>query len=332
MEIFLIGVSALEYWLNGTDKYYYLSYDKITPKPNFIFKKIEKIAKNLAKEYGLSLPIQCMAAQHSCRRNNTAFRISPFINHLPESSFVRLNDRADNLNVFVACPELAFIQAARYFSLPVTVLLGCMLCAMYVCEKSYPLGQVDRIPITNKKKILQYLKKAEGIHGIKRARRAVTYISDNCNSPMEVSLATIAALPISEGGYAMKPFQMNETIQLKKKGALLLGREECRCDMAWVDERLVVEYESNLIHIDKNQHIYDNRRLTSITSSGYCVVKITSKNVASLSNLDDIFFLIRKILGQRPLTTKFKNTEELRREVYKEVFFNDVLELLKMQK
>lgn len=53
MDIFLIGVSALEYWLNGTDKYYYLSYDKFTPGPDFEFKMTEKIAKNLAKEYGL---------------------------------------------------------------------------------------------------------------------------------------------------------------------------------------------------------------------------------------------------------------------------------------
>ncbi len=332
MDIFLMGVSALEYWLNGTDKYYYLSYDKYTPRPDFDFIMTDQIARNLAKEYGLSLPIQCMAAQESFRHRTSVYNTARYSEYLPEDCFIRLNDRADNLQVYVACPELAFLQAARYFSLPVTVCLGCMLCAMYVRDDTCSLKQTGRIPVTSQKKIQQFLKKANGLHGVKKARKAIKYVSDNCNSPMEVSLATIAALPIAAGGYAMAPFIMNETLHLKKKGALLMGREECRCDMVWNERHIVAEYESNMTHIEKEQHIYDNRRLTAITYSGYRVVKITSKNVASLSNLDDIFFLIRKMLGKRTFTREFDNCLELRRTVFEEVFFNDMLEVLRIKK
>ncbi len=243
-----------------------------------------------------------------------------------------MNDRADNLEVYVACPELAFLQAAGKFSLSVAVSIGCMLCASYVRDDTQSFHQTDRFPITCKKKIQQYLEKADGVYGIKKARKVVQYISDNCNSPMEVSLATIAALPIFVGGYAMNPFVMNEPLSLKKKGAMLLGTENCRCDMLWEREKIVAEYESDMTHLEKTQHIYDNRRLTAITYSGYRVVKITSNNVSSMSNLDDIFFLLRKMLGKRPLTAKFKTSVELRREVYKEVFFIDILQFLKSQK
>lgn len=317
MVFVFTGKSALEYWLNGTDKYDNLSLAHQGITNRFEYKIDDKSALNFAKEYGLSLPISLLAPENRERNAGENYRLYVFSKHFPYRSFVKLNDRGNAAEkVFVVCPELAFIYAAEKLPLCLAVQVGCMLCAEYVRDDNEIYKQRNRNPITSVNKIKRYVEKAKNVRGIRKARIAIQYVSDNCNSPMEVNLATIAKLPIHKGGYGLHDFEMNAMAILKPEGANLIERKVLHCDIVWNKEKVAAEYESDLTHLDKGQFTYDKKRTTALTISGYRVINITKNNIATFSGTDDLFFLIRKSLRKRPINKQFDTYQEMRRENY----------------
>ncbi len=324
----IIGISALEYWLNGTDKYFYLSPDLRSVPQKYEFHISNNKSENLSKEYRLSFPINFMAPKNRKAKKGEKYSTFYFINGLPYKSFVKLNDRGDSDDeVYVACPELCFLQAAHIFPFYLTVKIGCMLCAMYIRDDDAAIGQRNIQPLTTVNKIKKYLDKVDKVQGIQMARRAIKYVSDNCNSPMEVNIATMGKLPISKGGYALGNFEMNGVIKLKQEEEDFLGRKTCMCDILWKKEKVVVEYESNMVHLDKEQHAYDKRRSTAIVNSGYKIINVTAKDVGILSRTDEIFWIIRRTLGIRSLHNRFKNFDDIRFDVYREVFKKNIFNI-----
>ncbi len=326
----IVRLSALEYWLNGTDRYFYYQPGRKTLSTNFDLKINKQKAIELAKEYHFTLPVNLMVPENTRLNKTNEITRNRFIHGLPYKSFVKLNDRGDSDDeVYVACPELCFLQAAHILPLHLAVKIGNMLCAMYIRDDEEVMGQRNIQPLTSKKKIEQYLNKVEKVAGLKNARRALKYVSDKCNSPMEVNIAVIGKLPISAGGYALEDFKMNGEAKLKKEAKELLGRKVCMCDMLWEEEKVIVEYESNLTHLDKEQHEYDKRRSTAIINAGYKIINITARDVGVLSRTDEIFEIIRKSLGMRGLKDRFEKFDEQRFEVYRDVFKKDIFEILK---
>ena len=325
MKIPIIKFSALEYWLDGTNRYYYYSpkLHSIEKKFNFFIDEI--FARNLAKEYNLSLPLDIMVPVNHVRNRSSNYHFFSWINNLPSASFVKLKDRANHdEEVFIACPELCFIEAANLYSLPETIIIGCLLCAQFVRDDSESTKQRTRKPVTSTRKISRYIKKLENFHGIKKARLAIKYVKDSCNSPMEISLAVIASLPICKGGYALSNFVMNKEVHLVKNFASEMNRKVLHCDMVWPENRFAVEYESNLTHLSKEQHEYDKKRSNALKASGYNIIYIVKNDTSSLSSLDNTFFKIRKALGLRPLSKRFDLNIDIRLDTFRKVFKYDI--------
>lgn len=321
MKIPIIKESALEYWLDGTNRYYYLAPEMRTIEKDFDFKIDETFAKNLSKEYNLTLPLRLMVPETHKRNHTKEINFFTWIKNIPYGSFYKLKDRGnDDEEVFVSKPELVFFETAKLCSLSETVFIGNLLCANFVYDNTESVKQRDRKAVTTVKKIKTYLEKMENVKGIKKAKLAAKYIIDNCYSIREAELATMAMLPIRYGGYGMPSFEMNGKVLTYNEYRNSLGRKIIRCDLVWAKERVIVEYESNLTHLDKDQHYYDKKRSSALSGSGYKVISVTNDDVNSFSKIDDTFFMLRKLLHERRNQKEFDCYLDIRYEVYKSIF------------
>ena len=131
---------------------------------------------------------------------------------LPASSIIWLDEHAS-----IPCPPLLFIQMAELVPLPALVLLGHELCGHFTRHAGNPaFGPViDGIrPATSVEEIRDYLASVSGVAGMRKVRRAVSYVADHALSAPEAVLATMYSLPETECGYGMGPVTLNQRIEL----------------------------------------------------------------------------------------------------------------------
>lgn len=318
MIIPIINNSALEYWLDGTEKNEFATKANVDLSPRFPFAISKQLSLSLIKEYHLSAPINLMVPKEKKRRANIAYHLFPYPSSLPLKSFVELTDHLGE-TIMVSSPEYCFLYAASILPFYEVVRIGCMLCARYVFDKAQSMQQRSRTPVTTTKKIHKYLQTAKGMHGIKTARKAIQYVVDNCNSPAEVSLAVLACLPFSRGGYALETPSMNELIRLSSAASGRMSNQKIHGDMVWTAHKIVVEYDSNLSHLQKEQHEYDKRRASAITLSGYQLITLTAGQLSSFSAVEETFLMLRRLLGMRRMSAQMKRFEDLRWEVVHEI-------------
>ena len=81
----------------------------------------------------------------------------------PRGSFVRLSE-----GVYVASPELCFVQMASTLTLPKLLLLGCEFCGSFTTHGG---GYAQRPPLSNTGRMKAYVSRADAIHGVKKARQ-----------------------------------------------------------------------------------------------------------------------------------------------------------------
>ena len=326
----IIYPSAAEFWLNPNLKYDYPDlYDRkwkyVSIPKHYKSMTNPKAARYIAEELQLSYPVhilsqemkkRCVKAQFVCRCRQLQF---------PPKSFIKISEEVidkENVNFFIATPELCFLEAAHQLSLIELIRFGFDLCSMYVPDENAEFGQSSRKPITTPKLLSEYLSKADGFYGVKKARRAVKYVLENSNSPMETKLAMIMELPFSMGGFGLPKPKLNHSIKLDAAGRKLLGYEAIKCDIAWPDRKRAIEYNSNMCHLTPQQITEDSNRQTALSRLGYKVISLTAGNVNFVSNIESIMASVRRLLGLRKETEKLKKYAEERRQLEKWLFYD----------
>lgn len=92
--------------------------------------------------------------------------------------------------------------------------------------------------------------------------------------------------------------------------------------MVWFEEKVIVEYDSNISHLEAGQAAYDKRRIAAFQQSGFKVINITYNDIQTLSDLDRFFALVRKELNQRKSSTQLKKYYDKRYELF-HILFKD---------
>ena len=329
MIIPIVGPSALEFWLSGVAR---IDADHLSA-PN---RKLISLPENyetsclhddlcsLAEKYGLSLPLHVMVNKPNSRRHGRYCRTYLRPKKLPGDSFIPLSD-----SVYISSPELCFLQVTQVFPLSKLIEIANDLCALYLLDKTALMGQIARIPLVQANDIKEYLCRVKDFPGVKLARQAISYALDCSGSPMESKLSAVAMPPLSQGGYALLRPKLNLDISLTDEAASFLGRDTCCCDLVWEDQKVVVEYDSNLTHLSQNQHAYDKRKATALSMSGYRGFYITAANLRSFQDIEITFRNLRKILGQRAYNDIFKKYESRRREAVRKIMYESWEEYLK---
>ncbi|MBO4835743.1 MAG: hypothetical protein J5483_06490 [Lachnospiraceae bacterium] len=329
MIIPIVGPSALEFWLSGVARFDAAHLSAPNRKLISLPDDYETSCQhdnlcNLAEKYGLSLPLHIMVNKPDNRRHTRYCHTYLRPKKLSEDSFVQLSD-----SVYISSPELCFLQVTQIFPLSKLVEIANDLCALYLLDKTAVMGQTSRDPLVQVNNIKEYLCRVKSLPGVKLARQAISYALDCSGSPMESKLSAVAMPPLSQGGYALLRPELNLDISLTDEAASFLGRDTCCCDLVWEDQKVVVEYDSNLTHLSQNQHAYDKRKATALSMSGYRGFYITASNLRSFQDIEITFRNLRKILGQRADNDVFKKYESRRREAVRKVMYESWEDYLK---
>ena len=134
---------------------------------------------------------------------------------LPASSIVWLDEFSS-----IASPELLFVQMASELDVPSLVLLGHELCGHFTMpdRRNANRKAVTQIPsVTSVGQIGAYLDGVPKAWGVKRARRALSYVSDHAVSLPEAVLSTMYGLPSDLDGYGLGEVTLNERVDVTEE-------------------------------------------------------------------------------------------------------------------
>lgn len=212
--------------------------------------------------------------------------------NLPAGSFLRLSE-----NLFVASPELCFLQAAPALPFPALVKLGYDLCSRYARSFDGSTSYDRPLPLTTAHVIEGFLD-AVGLRGTAPARKALRYVAECSRSPMETALACALCLPPRHGGYGLPLPCMNYRVDTDRadRGG---GAGYRLCDLFWPKARLAVEYDSDLEHTGPQRIAADAARRNALETEGVTVITATRQQVMRPLHLDRLAHQIARRLNVR---------------------------------
>lgn len=272
MSIFLGYSSALEVWRAADSASRYAPSKAL---PQFSHARASSDALSLLKDTcpEVAVPVHCVVGKPGQRIHSSNF-VSRVSGNLPAGSFCRIAK-----DVHVASPEALVLQMASILSLVELTLLVFELCGSYSVDKAEQAGFRKRPALTTVAKIARYLEKAEGLRGVKQARRAIAMACDNSASPMESKLVMLLCLPSSMGGYEAPLPVLNQRIDIDQRKLTSSGRSYFVADLLWRGKRLIVEYDSEEYHSNELRIADDVSRRNALDAMGYRVISLRKKHV-----------------------------------------------------
>ncbi|MCI8468222.1 MAG: hypothetical protein HFJ75_01755 [Eggerthellaceae bacterium] len=201
--------------------------------------------------------------------------------------------------VYVAAPELAFVEAASFLDLEHLILLGYELCGRYALHEDSPSGFCACDAATTTAQLNRYLGRVDGMRGTARARRAASYVLDNAESPRESAMAVLLTLPYRLGGCALRRPVLNQSLALSPHQRQRMGRAAFRCDALWPEASLALEYESDRFHSGEEAFVRDSKRRNDLRSLGIDVVTMTNDEIRSRQSTNRIADSLARKIGQR---------------------------------
>ena len=332
LTIPIVGPSAVRFWMDfsrrlNKNSYFYEECERVPLPENFNSGHASSYAGLIAHSLGLELPLHLMASENVNRNNTGHVRYSCMPKNLPENSFIRIKNSQLPVNlkdiemaIYVASPEYCFLSSACKLSFAGLVEFGNDLCSNYAYDSLADLEQIFRKPITTSQMIRDYVESACRNQGFRTASRAVRYVLDGSNSEAESKIAAACVLPFSEGGYNLPFPEFNKTIRFDPKTSRSTGLESCCCDLVWEKERVVIEYDSNLTHLEIVQHFRDKKKETALVGAGYKPIILTAETISNFNSIENAFELIRKSLGVRFRKKLMDDNRKTRIKVQTELF------------
>lgn len=186
----------------------------------------------------------------------------------PSNSFLKLNKE-----IYVASPELTFLQMSNRLEFLELVMLGLEYCGTYSINPLAAEGFIYNIsPLTTKAKLANFIKRFakrnHNFRGIRKVYDALDLIIDNVASPQEAKFIIKLCGPRHVGAYAVKGVLSNHEIRLSNGASKILGRNKIRPDLCCPKTKIALEYQSKMFHDNSEQFEKDNVRSVALTYDG----------------------------------------------------------------
>lgn len=313
----IIYPSAAQFWRGGFPTYYgYVFNNRVLADLPSEYKVSAEASLCALERLSLSIPLSLISNNVNRKHVGKYYTTTWQKNTLPSNSFFKI----PNFEIYIACPELTFLQAARYLEFIDLVHLGFDLCAQYYSDENASFGQRNRVPVTTPEQIIEYAKNSNHMHGSAKAIRAARYVLAFSNSPMETRLAIMLGLSTRMGGYGLNGIEMNAPIKLSKSGIELVGVREIRGDLVWRKKKFVVEYNSKTVHNNDSTYYNDADRATAFKDSGWQCIVVTPNNIKTFGAMENIARVIRKQLGLPAKKEVLSTYENEREEIFEKLF------------
>lgn len=308
MAIFIGHKTALAYWRTH-DRNWAQPISQAAPQENNS-PYYSQIDTGILWKFGIDeKPVSILV---SCKANmRKSQNLSPRIwsGKHPSRSFYKIAQ-----GLYVSTPEATFLQLGKESSLIQLITIGYELCGSYGLSAQSDSGFLRREPRSNPQLIERYLEKCDGIHGVKAAKRASSYIAKGSASPMESLLSMLLCLPPSLGGFGLPRPELNLPIETNEGGVVMR-----RCDLCWPDQRFALEYDSDTFHSDASKLHLDSSRRSTLERVGVHVVSVTKNQVFDRGQLFNLATITSKRLGKRLSPTPF-NFSQKQNEIYHAAF------------
>lgn len=308
MAIFIGHKTALAYWRTH-DRNWAQPISQAAPQENNS-PYYSQIDTDILWKFGIDeKPVSILV---SCKANmRKSQNLSPRIwsGKHPSRSFYKIAQ-----GLYVSTPEATFLQLGKESSLIQLITIGYELCGSYGLSAQSDSGFLRREPRSNPQLIERYLEKCDGIHGVKAAKRASSYIAKGSASPMESLLSMLLCLPPSLGGFGLPRPELNFPIETNEGGIVMR-----RCDLYWPDQRFALEYDSDTFHSDASKLHLDSSRRSTLEKAGVHVVSVTKNQVFDRGQLFNLATIVSKRLEKRLSPTPF-NFSQKQDEIYHAAF------------
>lgn len=308
MAIFIGHKTALAYWRTH-DRNWAQPISQAAPQENNspYYSQIDTgiLWKFSIDEKPVSILVSCKANMR--KSQNLSPRI--WSGKHPSRSFYKIAQ-----DLYISTPEATFLQLGKESSLIQLITIGYELCGSYGLSAQSDSGFLRREPRSNPQLIERYLEKCDGIHGVKAAKRASSYIAKGSASPMESLLSMLLCLPPSLGGFGLPRPELNFPIETNEGGIVMR-----RCDLYWPDQRFALEYDSDTFHSDTSKLHLDSSRRSTLEKAGVHVVSVTKNQVFDRGQLFNLATIVSKRLEKRLSPTPF-NFSQKQDEIYHAAF------------
>lgn len=308
MAIFIGHKTALAYWRTH-DRNWAQPISQAAPQENNspYYSQIDTgiLWKFSIDEKPVSILVSCKANMR--KSQNLSPRI--WSGKHPSRSFYKIAQ-----DLYISTPEATFLQLGKESSLIQLITIGYELCGSYGLSAQSDSGFLRREPRSNPQLIERYLEKCDGIHGVKAAKRASSYIAKGSASPMESLLSMLLCLPPSLGGFGLPRPELNFPIETNEGGIVMR-----QCDLYWPDQRFALEYDSDTFHSDASKLHLDSSRRSTLEKAGVHVVSVTKNQVFDRGQLFNLATIVSKRLEKRLSPTPF-NFSQKQDEIYHAAF------------
>lgn len=293
MAIFVNNRSALRFWSLAT-----VSLDEVTRESTITC--IRGATSSLAKvreddleafgggSYVVHLAVVDAGQRRKTRRIVTHLRSAPY----PQGAFRRYAR-----GVYVASPELCFLEAASFLSFFQLVKFGFLICGTYTLNPD--AEELNCRPsFTNKRKILSFIDRMGTTRSCRVAKRALELVAEGSASPRETETAILLAAPSRMGGYGFELPRLNYRIDFTEDQRRMFGRQFVVLDLYWPQFGVAIEYDGEDGHSAFEDVARDRRKSSEMAYLGITVVRVDKRQMANAYQVQVLARKCARLMGR----------------------------------
>lgn len=314
MSIFIGYRSSFEYWLTNDPPPSHAS-SRACPLAGKRVNAHILPSLNLPRFGIVEQPVHVIVANANDRSQAKGLTCHVWTGMDISGSFIKLDKE-----LYISCPEQSFVQMASELSLIDLVRFGYELCGTYAYLQETCAGFRKRAPLTTVRSLAKHVAKMRGLHGAKKAIRALRFVADGSASPMETTLTMSLCLSRMLGGYGLNLPELNARIEAHSKA--LVSRNYFACDLYWRKYRVAVEYDSAEQHSGAEARSRDSSRRSSLLAQNITVISVTTSQFFDARRLDEAARAVAKLTGKNLPendTGWMMKRHELRTELLKDI-------------
>ena len=215
--------------------------------------------------------------------------------------------------VYTTSPEFCFVQLARSLPLHDLVKAGNALCSTFYLTPTGSRQLNARPALTTPEKIRRFIEKNPGLHGVKKARKALGLMVARAASPPEAFLATVLSAPSRYGGFGLPKPLLNQRIHLSQQAKTIVGSSTLKPDLLFPEKRLAIEYDSDSEDLAPQQVTRDSLRRMALERDGYRVITVTARQLGNPAKMREVARQASTQLGVRlrPQSAHFSEQQRM---------------------
>lgn len=292
MNIFLGHTTACLFWLTATQEQYASMKISNCQPESLGATQLKEIPLALEGSPSLFQPFHVELPRAHHRVSVDGIR-PHFHNPSPAKRYLQLSP-----GMFIASPELTFIQMAEVMTLHELTLLGTELCSNFLRSPFSSTGLESRDPLTTPKRLKKAVDQAGKFTGKSKADKALRFIQLGNKSPKEIETAIRFGLQRQYGGDGLPPFACNYHVDIPEAYKHLTDKPYIEIDFCWPKQKVAVEYDSDL-HTGSEKIAKDTMRRNILVAQGYKVIGITRMQSNSRREMDRVAEEVAIALGAR---------------------------------